>query len=139
MGGHPTVVPETWWKRQRKRGLLVSASTIVAAIVAVFGFLNWAPFGHPIPSPLPPSPNSRNAVFDVSAFQDAVKATLINDYGVPREQTPSVFCPSSQQVKVGNKFTCTVRLGGNNPVEKVVDITVRTDSGDYEVSRPRTP
>jgi hypothetical protein len=36
--------PEHWWQRWRKRGLIISFSTFVAAVVTVFMWLGWAPW-----------------------------------------------------------------------------------------------
>ena len=69
---------------------------------------------------------------DAYAVEEGVRNIVVNDYQVPNVQ--SVECPSGQEVKAGNKFTCTVHLGGAHLVEKVVDITVMTDDGQYQVS-----
>ncbi|HEV2783529.1 MAG TPA: DUF4333 domain-containing protein [Actinophytocola sp.] len=78
-------------------------------------------------------------VLDESALEgdNGVKKVLIGSYGVQADQIEGVDCPAGQEVKAGNKFTCTVRLGGDNGGEKLVDITVRNDSGEYEVGTPR--
>jgi hypothetical protein len=78
-------------------------------------------------------------VFDESALEgdNGVKKVLIGSYGVRADQIRSVDCPADQEAKAGNKFTCTVQLGGDNPGERVIDITVRNDSGEYEVGIPR--
>src|SRR2546423_508596 len=82
-------------------------------------------------------PASPKSVFDTGAVQDGVRGVLINSYGVARDQIESVRCPTNQEVKAGSTFTCTVELGGTNPGQKQVDITVRNDSGAYEVGALR--
>lgn len=78
-------------------------------------------------------------VFDEGALEgdNGVRKVLTGSYGVPADQIQGVDCPANQEVKQGNKFSCTVRLGGDNPKEQVVDITVRNDGGEYEVGTPR--
>jgi hypothetical protein len=76
-------------------------------------------------------------VLDVLAVQNGVEEILINRYDVPSGRIRNVLCPGGQEVKVGNVFTCTVQLGRDNPAQKVVDVTVRTNSGDYEVGHLR--
>lgn len=74
-------------------------------------------------------------VLDAASVEDGVKNVLVNDYQVP--DVDSVQCPSYPEVKAGNKFTCTVQLGSDHLVEKVVDITVMTDDGQYQVDTPK--
>jgi hypothetical protein len=77
-------------------------------------------------------------VFDESALEgdNGVRKVLTASYGVPNDQIQSVDCPVNQEVKQGVKFTCTVKLGGDNPKDQLVDITVRNDDGEYEVGTP---
>ncbi len=76
-------------------------------------------------------------VFDQSALQgeDGVKKILVNDYKVPNIQ--SVSCPADQEVKQGNKFQCTVKVGGNEPKDLTVEITVTSNDGQYQVALPQ--
>lgn len=55
-------------------------------------------------------------VFDESALErdQGVKKILISSYGLPTDQIRSVDCPANQEVKAGNKFTCTIQLSGDN-------------------------
>jgi hypothetical protein len=78
-------------------------------------------------------------VFDEGALEgdNGVKKVLVTSYNVPKDQIQSIDCPADQEVKQGNKFQCTVKLGGDNPKVQVVDVTVRNDSGEYEVGSPR--
>lgn len=75
-------------------------------------------------------------VFDQSALQgdEGVKKILVNDYKV--ENIESVTCPADQEVKQGNKFQCTVKVGGEDPKELTVQITVTSDDGQYQVALP---
>jgi hypothetical protein len=75
-------------------------------------------------------------VFDQNALQgdDGVKKILVEDYKV--ENIESVSCPADQEVKQGNKFTCTVKIGGDEPTEMTVNITVTNDEGEYQVALP---
>ncbi|WP_157995700.1 AbiTii domain-containing protein [Thermomonospora amylolytica] len=40
----PSQETETWWHRWRKRGIVVGASTFVAAVVAIFTWVEWKPW-----------------------------------------------------------------------------------------------
>jgi hypothetical protein len=76
-------------------------------------------------------------VFDQNALQGdgGVKKILVEDYKI--ENIESVSCPADQEVKVGNKFTCTVKQGGDDPKELTVQITVTSeDDGQYQVALP---
>jgi hypothetical protein len=117
--------------------------TIVAAIIGAMATITVALLQHKnssataSPTAIPQFVPMK--VFDESALQgdNGVKKVLISRYDVQADQIQSVDCPADQEVKAGNKFTCTVQLGGGNPEEKVVDITVRNDSGEYEVGTPQ--
>jgi uncharacterized protein DUF4333 len=76
-------------------------------------------------------------VFDQSALQgnEGVKKVLVNDYKV--ENIESVSCPADQEVKSGNKFECKVKVGGDDPKELTVQITVTSDDGQYQVALPQ--
>lgn len=75
-------------------------------------------------------------VLDQTALQgDAgVKKILVDEYKVP--DVESVTCPADQEVKPGNKFQCTVKIGGDDPKEMTVDITITDDEGQYQVALP---
>ena len=123
-GGYPGATPA---KRKSSAWIWIVVAVVVLAVGAFLilalvtpGFLN-------------------KKVFDEGALEgdNGVKKVLTTSYTVPKDQIQSVDCPANQEVKQGNKFTCVVKLGGDNPKEQVVDITVRNDSGEYEVSAPR--
>ncbi|TDV44883.1 DUF4333 domain-containing protein [Actinophytocola oryzae] len=78
-------------------------------------------------------------VFDQSALQgdEGVKKILVNDYKY--ENIESVSCPADQEVKQGNKFDCTVKIGGDDPKDLTVQITVTSDDGQYQVALPEEP
>jgi hypothetical protein len=123
-GGYPGVT------QPKKKGgawiwIVVAVIVLAAGAVAILGFVTPGFFN--------------KKVFDQNALQgdNGVKKVLISSYGVPKDQIQSVSCPADQEVKQGNKFQCTVKLGGDSPKEQVVDITVRNDSGEYEVGTPR--
>lgn len=112
--------------------------TIVAAVIGATATIMVALLQRKDSGPTtvtfaPPSHTAR--VFDTSAVQNDVMNLLVK--ADPRAQIHSVQCPGDQEVKVGNVFTCTVQLGGDIPAQKVVDITVRSDNGDYEVGHIR--
>jgi hypothetical protein len=90
-----------------------------------------------LPTATPGFPEKK--VFDEYALESdrGVKKVLISSYGIPADQIQKVDCPAGQEVRVGNKFTCTVQIDGGDLREQVVDITVRNDSGEYEVGTPR--
>jgi hypothetical protein len=76
-------------------------------------------------------------VFDQAALQgdDGVKKILVDDYKV--DNIESVSCPADQEVKQGNKFQCTVKVGGDEPKELKVTITVTNEeSAEYQVALP---
>jgi hypothetical protein len=89
--------------------------------------------------PAVPAPGGERRVFDDAVLEGerGVKRVLVHSYGIPVDQIEGVECPPNQEVKQGNKFQCTVKLGGDNPKDLVVDITVRNDGGEYEVGAPR--
>jgi hypothetical protein len=123
-GGYPGVT------QPRKKGgawiwIVVAVIVLAAGAVAILGFVTPGFFN--------------KKVFDQGALEgdNGVKKVLISSYGVPKDQIQSVSCPANQEVKQGNKFQCTVKLGGDNPKDQSVDITVRNDSGEYEVGTPR--
>jgi hypothetical protein len=69
-------------------------------------------------------------VFDQQAVQDGVRRILTDEYG---QNADAVRCPLDQQVRQGTTFTCTATIDDKL---RTVLITVKTDSGKYEVARP---
>ncbi|HEV8555607.1 MAG TPA: DUF4333 domain-containing protein [Actinophytocola sp.] len=123
-GGYPGV------SQPKKKGgawiwIVVAVIVLAAGAVAILGFVQPGFF--------------TKKVFDQGALEgdNGVKKVLIGSYGVQKDTIQSVSCPADQEVKQGNKFQCTVKLGGDNPKDLVVDITVRNDGGEYEVGAPR--
>jgi len=98
--------------------ILVGVAVIIVAAVGVLGFVTPGWFNR--------------TVFDHNAMNNGVKGILVNDYKEP--SNTSVSCPSGQQVKKGNTFSCTAVIDGQS---KTVDITVTSDSGVYEVAQPK--
>jgi hypothetical protein len=125
-GAYPGL-PQQQRKKKSSSLIWIAVAVVVlaAGAVAILGFVTPGFFN--------------KKVFDQSALQgdNGVKKVLISSYGVPKDQIQSVSCPANQEVKQGNKFQCTIKLGGDSPKEQVVDITVRNDSGEYEVGTPR--
>ncbi|EWC59114.1 hypothetical protein UO65_5605 [Actinokineospora spheciospongiae] len=97
--------------------IAVVAVVLVAGVVAVLAFVT------------PGFANTK--VFDQNAVQDGVKSILTGKYSV--ENVESVSCPADQEVKKDARFTCDVTIGGE---QKKVNITVRSDEGEYEVAPP---
>jgi hypothetical protein len=69
-------------------------------------------------------------VFDQHAVQDGVRRILTDEYG---QNADAVRCPLDQQVRQGTTFTCTATIDDKL---RTVLITVKTDSGEYEVAQP---
>jgi hypothetical protein len=105
--------------------IVVAVVVLAAGAVAILGFVTPGFFN--------------KKVFDETALEgdNGVKKVLTTSYGMPGDQIESVDCPANEEVKQGRKFSCTVKLGGDNPKNQVVDITVRNDNGEYEVGSPR--
>jgi hypothetical protein len=80
--------------------------------------------------------DTRKRVFDDAALEgpDGIQKILTEEYKV--ENVESVSCPADQEVKVGYKFTCTVKQGGDDPKDLTVEITVTSDEGQYQVALP---
>lgn len=78
-------------------------------------------------------------VFDKSALEGdrGIKKILIENYGMQADQIHRVDCPAGQAVEVGNMFACTVQIGDDTTKEKLVDVKVIDDNGQYEVGPPR--
>ena len=86
--------------------------------------------------PLSVSEEPSVRVFDEVALEgpDGIEAILVNDYKI--ENIESIDCPADQEVEKGNKFECTVTVGGDDPRELTVPITVTRDDGEYQVGLP---
>lgn len=123
-GGYPGAAPP---RKKSNAWVWIVVAVVVLAVgaVAILGFVTPGFFN--------------KKVFDESALEgdNGVKKVLTASYGLPAETIERVDCPAGQEVKQGNKFTCTVQLGGDQPGTRVVDITVRNDNGEYEVGTPR--
>ncbi|WP_225731792.1 MULTISPECIES: DUF4333 domain-containing protein [unclassified Nocardia] len=68
---------------------------------------------------------------DQSAVQDGVKKVLSDSYGI--QDVSDVSCPSGQEVKVDQTFTCDLKVSGE---QKKVTIKITKSDGTYEVGRP---
>lgn len=88
--------------------LVVLAAVVVALVFGVFG---------------------KNTL-DQSAAQAGVEKIVTESYGA--KNVSNVQCPADQEVKSGNKFTCTLSIAG---VKSNVTVTFVDDNGTYEVSR----
>ncbi|MDQ3790622.1 MAG: DUF4333 domain-containing protein [Actinomycetota bacterium] len=76
-------------------------------------------------------------VLDQAALEgdNGVKQVLVDEYKMT--DVESVSCPADQEVKQGHKFECTVKIGGDEPKDVKVTITVvNEENAQYEVSRP---
>lgn len=82
-----------------------------------------------VTAPVPAQPTSR--VLDGSSLNDGVKNILEDDYKLAVDD---VTCPDDEEVVVGNSFTCTVTMSGE---QKQVQVTVKTTDGQYEVGQPQ--
>jgi hypothetical protein len=75
-------------------------------------------------------------VFDHAKVEAGVTKILTdappNGYG--QTGVTGTSCPSDQAVKTGATFTCTATVGGS---QKQITVTVKDDSGKYEVGVPR--
>jgi hypothetical protein len=45
----PRAEEDTWWRRWRKRGLIIGLATVVAAVVGVLQLIGWVPWKHSDP------------------------------------------------------------------------------------------
>ncbi|SDI87104.1 protein of unknown function [Rhodococcus triatomae] len=68
---------------------------------------------------------------DSDAAAAGVEKILTESYGAT--DVSGVSCPSGQEVKSGNSFTCDAQIDGES---RSVTVTFTDDSGTYEVSRP---
>jgi hypothetical protein len=104
----------------KKRGALlwivIGVVVVIVAAVAILGFVTPGWFN--------------KKVLDQTAVQDGVSNILKNDYKL---NVSSVSCPANESVTVGNSFTCTATIDGQ---QKQVQITVKTSDGQYQVAQP---
>jgi hypothetical protein len=82
-----------------------------------------------VPAALPPLPTEK--VLDGPSLNSGVTNILEDDYKIMVDE---VTCPNDEQPIVGNSFTCTAVIDGQ---QKQVSITVKTADGKYEVGQPR--
>lgn len=91
--------------------------------------------GGPPASKRPPAPNRAKPgvtyVFDQEGLHDGVRSILVDKYNI--EKVESVSCPANQKVEVDGQFACVVVIKGE---ETRVGITVRSDTGEFEVAPP---
>ncbi|MGH3877661.1 MAG: DUF4333 domain-containing protein [Actinophytocola sp.] len=124
------------------------AGTIVAALIGATASITVALLNQDSdPAPEPPAAawptatpsQSAKKLFHESALEGdgGVQQILINYYGMSADQIEGVDCPADQEVVAGNEFTCTIELGGDEPGETTVDVTVRNSAGEYDVGEPR--
>jgi uncharacterized protein DUF4333 len=120
------------------------AGTIAAALITAAASIIAALLNRGTPEPPATWLDAKRGepgrtVFDEAALEsnDGVQRVLIDNYGMRADQIERVDCPDDQEVAAGTGFSCVVELGGDEPREMTVDITVRDDSGEYEVGRPR--
>ena len=76
-----------------------------------------------------PSPILRQ--LDPSRMADEIQQTLRGSY---RIEASRVWCPASEQARVGNRFNCIATVAGE-PHEVLV--TVLSTDGRYQINRPR--
>lgn len=70
-------------------------------------------------------------LLDQQAVQDGVRTILAEHYDL---DVSDVRCPATLEMKVGNTFTCSVRLDSGE--SKPVRIEVTGEDGEYTVDRP---
>ncbi|GGM71545.1 hypothetical protein GCM10012275_47510 [Longimycelium tulufanense] len=114
-GMTPATAPK---KKSAMPWLLTGAVVVVVAVVLVLGFVWPAWF--------------MTKVFDEAAVQNGVHKILTEHYNLTRVE--NVSCPADQPVKTGTTFTCELTVDGK---PKKVTITVKSDSGEYEVPQPQ--
>ena len=102
-----------------KKGLLIiiGAVVVVVALVGILGFVAPGFF--------------KTQVFNNTQMQTDVQKLLTETYKI--DGITAVSCPADQKVTDGAKFECTATIGGK---QQKVPITVKGDSGNYEVSPP---
>ncbi|WP_181772324.1 DUF4333 domain-containing protein [Amycolatopsis pittospori] len=121
-GQVPGTQGEAQDKPKSKKGLFIGigALVVIIAAVGVLGFVTPGWFN--------------TQVFNNTQMQTDVQKLLSETYQIPN--VSAVSCPSGKEVKDGEKFTCTATIDGK-PQE--VPITVKGDTGNYEVSPPAVP
>jgi hypothetical protein len=77
------------------------------------------------------APPPTEKVLDGPSLNSGVRNVLEDDYKIMVDE---VTCPNDEQPIVGNSFTCTAVIDGQ---QKQVTITVKTADGKYEVGQPR--
>jgi len=121
-GGYPAAGPAKP-KSNAWIWIVVAVVVLAAGAVAILGFVTPGFFN--------------KKVLDKAAIEgdNGIKKVLTGSYGVPADQIDRVECPADQEVKQGNKFSCTVFLKDK---QQTVDITIRNeDKAEYEVGTPR--
>lgn len=109
--------------KKSNSGLIIGISALVvvlaAAAVLLFLWPGWL----------------SKTTFDNNAVQTDVQKILTDapDAGFGLSDVGSVTCPSGQEVTAGHTFSCDVSVGGE---AKKVTITVKDDTGTYEVGYP---
>ena len=111
--------PEGEQQAKSKKGLLIGIGAAVAVVVVV-GILGFVAPGF-----------FKTQVFNNTQMQTDVQKLLTDTYKI--EGVTAVSCPADQKVSDGAKFDCTATVGGK---QQKVPITVKGDSGNYEVSPP---
>ncbi|KZB88081.1 DUF4333 domain-containing protein [Amycolatopsis regifaucium] len=106
-------------KPKSKKGLFIGigALVVIIAAVGILGFVTPGWFN--------------TQVFNNTQMQTDVQKLLTETYKIPN--VSAVSCPSGKEVKDGEKFTCTATIDGK---PQDVPITVKGDTGNYEVSPP---
>ena len=96
--------------------ILGGVVALIVVVVVALGFVGPAYF--------------TSKVFDQRALQSGVQGVLTSSYG---QKVDSVSCPAQQKVSSGSTFTCQATIGGK---QTAVMVTVKDNSGTYEVARP---
>lgn len=109
-------------KPKSKKGLFIGigALVVIIAAVGVLGFVTPGWFN--------------TQVFNNTQMQTDVQKLLTETYQI--QNVTAVSCPSGKEVKDGEKFSCTATIDGK---PQDVPITVKGDTGNYEVSPPAVP
>ncbi|MFZ2177191.1 MAG: DUF4333 domain-containing protein [Rhodococcus sp. (in: high G+C Gram-positive bacteria)] len=96
---------------------IIGGAVVVLVIAAVAVVLAFTVFG--------------TDTLDQKAAEQGVERIVTDSYGA--ENVSDVSCPSGEEVKKGNSFTCDLTVDGE---KKQVTLTFTDDEGTYEVSRP---